>query len=69
MINQHITDKELEMFAAEPVNNLAFVPNHAMAQKMARELLARRHAEQSMDHQANIITQLGVENEQMKCRP
>ena len=27
-----------------------------------------RSAERTMDHQANIITQLGVENEQMKCR-
>lgn len=44
MINDKITDKELEMFAAEPENNLAFAPNHAMAQKMAKELLAHRKA-------------------------
>ncbi|WP_145055808.1 hypothetical protein [Mixta calida] len=42
MINAHITNKELEMFVAEPVNNMAFVPNHEMAQSMARELLALR---------------------------
>ena len=44
MINSRITTKELEMFAAEPENNLAFSPNHAMAQEMARELLAWRKA-------------------------
>lgn len=44
MISDKITDRELEMFAAEPENNLAFVPNHAMAQKMAKELLAHRKA-------------------------
>lgn len=42
MINDRVTDKELEMFAAEPQNNLAFAPNHALAQKMAIELLAFR---------------------------
>lgn len=30
------------MFAAEPQNNLAFAPNHALTQMMARELLALR---------------------------
>lgn len=44
MINSRITTKELEMFAAEPENNLAFAPNHAMAQEMARELLVWRKA-------------------------
>ncbi|WP_238343258.1 hypothetical protein [Pantoea eucalypti] len=42
MINDRLTDKELEMFAAEPQNNLAFAPNHALTQMMARELLALR---------------------------
>lgn len=42
MINDRVTDKELEMFAAEPQNNLAFAPNHVLAQKMAIELLAFR---------------------------
>ncbi|MEN4771353.1 hypothetical protein [Duffyella gerundensis] len=42
MINDRVTDKELEMFAAEPQNNLAFAPNHALVQKMAIELLAFR---------------------------
>lgn len=44
MINDRLTDKELEMFAAEPENNLAFAPNHALTQVMARELLALRHS-------------------------
>ena len=44
MINDRVTDKELEMFAAEPENNLAFAPNHALAQMMARELLALRRS-------------------------
>lgn len=44
MINDRLTDKELEMFAAEPENNLAFAPNHALAQMMARELLALRRS-------------------------
>lgn len=44
MINDRVTDKELEMFAAEPQNNLVFAPNHALAQMMARELLALRRS-------------------------
>ena len=44
MINDRVTDKELEMFAAEPQNNLVFSPNHALAQIMARELLALRRS-------------------------
>ena len=44
MINDRLTDKELEIFAAEPENNLAFAPNHALAQMMARELLALRRS-------------------------
>lgn len=44
MINDRLTDKELEMFAAEPENNLVFAPNHALAQMMARELLALRRS-------------------------
>lgn len=44
MINDRLTDKELEMFAAEPQNNLAFAPNHALTQMMARELLALRRS-------------------------
>ena len=42
MITDRLTDKELEMFAAEPQNNMAFAPNHALTQMMARELLALR---------------------------
>lgn len=48
MITTHITEKELQMFAAEPENNLAFVPNHALAQKMARELLVLRRASEQL---------------------
>jgi len=44
MINDRVTDKELEIFAAEPQNNLVFAPNHALAQMMARELLALRRS-------------------------
>jgi len=44
MINDRLTDEELEMFAAEPENNLAFAPNHALAQMMARELLELRRS-------------------------
>lgn len=44
MINNRPTDKELEMFVAEPQNNLVFAPNHALAQMMARELLALRRS-------------------------
>jgi len=44
MINDRLTDKELEMFAAEPQNNLVFAPNHTLAQMMARELLAIRRS-------------------------
>ncbi|WP_247648288.1 hypothetical protein [Pantoea sp. Acro-807] len=44
MITDRITDDELKLFAAEPKNNLALMPNHAMTQKMAAELLALRHA-------------------------
>lgn len=42
MINNRLTDKELEMFAAEPQSNLLFAPNHTLAQMMARKLLALR---------------------------
>ena len=44
MTNDRLTDKELEMFAAEPQNNLVFAPNHVLAQMMARELLALRRS-------------------------
>lgn len=44
MINDRLTDKELEMFAAEPQNNMVFAPNHALSQLMARELLALRRS-------------------------
>lgn len=39
MITDRITDDELKLFAAEPKNNLALMPNHAKTQKMAAELL------------------------------
>lgn len=44
MISEKITNEELEMMAAKPVNNLALVPNHPLAVKMAKELLALRKA-------------------------
>lgn len=44
MITDRITDNELKLFAAEPKNNLALMPNHAMTQKMAAELLTLRLA-------------------------
>ncbi|WP_235334946.1 hypothetical protein [Pantoea anthophila] len=44
MISARLTDKELEMFAADPQNYLAFAPNYALTQMMARELLALRRS-------------------------
>lgn len=57
MITDRITDDELKLFAAEPKNNLALMPNHAMTQKMAAELLALRHAAAELVE----ITRAGLE--------
>lgn len=44
MINEKVTNKELELFLREPVSNLVFMPNHAMMVQMAKEIQAYRQA-------------------------
>lgn len=44
MINEKVSNEELEAFIAEPVNGMVMMPNRDLAVAMAKELLAFRKA-------------------------
>lgn len=44
MINEKVSNEELEAFIAEPVNGMVMMPNRDLAVAMAEELLALRKA-------------------------
>ena len=44
MINEKVSNEELEAFIAEPVNGMVMMPNRYLAVAMAKELLAFRKA-------------------------
>lgn len=44
MINEKVSNEELEAFIAEPVNGMVMMPNRDLAVAMAEELLAFRKA-------------------------